>query len=376
MYSTVKDDLWQDTWFEELSVEERYLFLYCTTSPRQTTCGAFEITLRTLSHDTRLEERTLDVLESLVERSQGRVMWWPEHNTVWVRNRYKHQGNPAFEKYRIGAAKSLKRFSLEVQAAVLEVYPDLHTDDSPVPFRLPQAAPRPVGNEEGETDTLSGDDNTSEDSLSIAYQYPIDRGQSQGEYPMQRGHSLTLTEQNNTVHNNTSQRGEKIESIDIADELEFDADPDSPPHPDWKEAPPGNILKAEFDFEAHYAEFKQLYPARYGKRVGIDTVAKDEAEKLPPKLWPDLMRATRNYKASGQLPVDPIRWFKSKEYPRGMWREWVDIDPLAEGDGDDDGKVRQIQRDRNNGRPARSKQADQGNALINIFGRGAAQGTP
>lgn len=118
------------------------------------------------------------------------------------------------------------------------------------------------------------------------------------------------------------------------------------------------------EFDARYSELKELYPARNGKRVGIDTVAKEEASKIELGEWPDLLKATRNYAASGELPVDPIRWFKSRDYPRGLWHEWVNV-PQDEGNE----QARQVQRNGGSRYATRSKQSDQGNALINIFGR-------
>jgi len=73
--------------------------------------------------------------------------------------------------------------------------------------------------------------------------------------------------------------------------------------------------------EIIYSDFWKLYPSRNGKKIG-----KGEAEKLFNKLssaeQKQVIVATKNYADSTKFPVDPIRFFKSKEYPCGLWREW------------------------------------------------------
>jgi hypothetical protein len=78
------------------------------------------------------------------------------------------------------------------------------------------------------------------------------------------------------------------------------------------------------NFEQFWREFKAVYPERDGKRVGIDSVAKEEARALSSSTWDSVIVAARHYAASERLPVDPLRFFKSKEYPNGFWREFID----------------------------------------------------
>ncbi len=76
------------------------------------------------------------------------------------------------------------------------------------------------------------------------------------------------------------------------------------------------------DFSSFANEIWQIYPDREGSKVGK---AKLEAylRQVPPGEWPNVRRAVLNYKASGRLPVDPFRFIKSRDYPNGMWREFV-----------------------------------------------------
>lgn len=81
----------------------------------------------------------------------------------------------------------------------------------------------------------------------------------------------------------------------------------------------------ESNFDLFYAEVKAHYPAREGQRIGIDSVARKEAQKIPARDWDDVIKAVKNYAANAKLPVDPLRFFKSREYPNGLWREWINV---------------------------------------------------
>lgn len=92
-------------------------------------------------------------------------------------------------------------------------------------------------------------------------------------------------------------------------------------------------VEAVDNFETFYGEFKAVYPAREGKRLGIDTAAKQAARALSSKDWDSVLIAARHYADSGRLPVDPARFFKSRDYPGGMWREWVEAPERTNGTG-------------------------------------------
>lgn len=71
-----------------------------------------------------------------------------------------------------------------------------------------------------------------------------------------------------------------------------------------------------------FNEFWRLYPYRNGKKIGKHQ-CKELFEKLSEIEQCDVITAVSNYAAGNDYPVDPIRFFKSKDYPKGLWREWV-----------------------------------------------------
>lgn len=81
-------------------------------------------------------------------------------------------------------------------------------------------------------------------------------------------------------------------------------------------------------------QFWELYPSRNGKKVGKGETGK-RFMQLSEEEQEKAIVAVTNYAASNPYPVDPIRFFKSREYPDGLWREWIspDIQTLpAHGD--------------------------------------------
>jgi hypothetical protein len=90
------------------------------------------------------------------------------------------------------------------------------------------------------------------------------------------------------------------------------------------------VDKQSDGFEQFYTEFKEHYPARDGLRKGIDTAAKEMARNtVKPSEYAQVIIAAQNYKARERYPVDPVRFFKSREYPAGLWREYVSVPALA-----------------------------------------------
>ena len=86
MYRAIDCNTWDDPWFSELDPSAKLLFLYLITNRRSTPCGAFEITLRAASFETGIPRTQLD---DLLKALAPRVVWYPEHNAIWLRNFYK-----------------------------------------------------------------------------------------------------------------------------------------------------------------------------------------------------------------------------------------------------------------------------------------------
>lgn len=141
MYRTIDCDTWGDPWFEELDIEERVLFLYLITTSKQTSCGVFQISIRTLGYESGLGNKALATLRNLCasEPDAPRVVCWEDHNVIWVRNFYRYQRSKASNTFRISAANALAEFPQAVQDRVLEVYPELSlgTDSHPPPTPYP-----------------------------------------------------------------------------------------------------------------------------------------------------------------------------------------------------------------------------------------------
>lgn len=91
--------------------------------------------------------------------------------------------------------------------------------------------------------------------------------------------------------------------------------------------PPGG---EEVDFDTWYEkEFWAVYPDRDGSKVGKAETKAFIKKYIPPDEWPLVARATRNLAKSGRKPTDPIRFFKSREYPNGFWRSCLDATALG-----------------------------------------------
>lgn len=121
MYRLVDCDTWNDTWFEALEPQAKLFFLYLITNPRSTSCGAFELSERKMAFETGLP---LEQIQSWLREWAPRVMWWPDHSIVWLRNFFRRQGNQN-EKTRTNAERLVAELPLEIQAVIGKEYPGL-----------------------------------------------------------------------------------------------------------------------------------------------------------------------------------------------------------------------------------------------------------
>lgn len=135
MYRLIDCQTWNDPWFEGLDPNGKLFFLYLIANPRSTSCGAFEITIRKMAFETGLtEEQVGGYLETMAPR----VMWWPEHQVVWLRNFYRRQGNQN-DKTRINARKLVAALPIAVQMEIAKAYPELvpNADTLSIPYPYP-----------------------------------------------------------------------------------------------------------------------------------------------------------------------------------------------------------------------------------------------
>jgi hypothetical protein len=83
-----------------------------------------------------------------------------------------------------------------------------------------------------------------------------------------------------------------------------------------------NIQKKK-DYTPLFEEFWKTYPQRNGSK-GDKAVTLERFLKLSPEEQAQAIKAASAYSLSGEIPCDAERFFKSKEYPNGRWRGWVD----------------------------------------------------
>lgn len=127
MYRQIDTGTWDDPWFAEINPDAKLLFLYMLTNRRSTAAGVFEITLRAMSFETGMDtKRVTAALESI----STRVRWWPEHQTIWVRNFLRHQA-PSPNLFKSAWNEMLPQPE-KIRDEVGVTYP-LLTDDNPPP---------------------------------------------------------------------------------------------------------------------------------------------------------------------------------------------------------------------------------------------------
>lgn len=103
-----------DEWFQELSRDQRYLFVYLWTNSHCNQAGLYHITLPTIAFEAKFPKESLpELLNSLAPK----VNWYPEENLIWVKNFIKRQSKSP--KFLAAAAKSL--LSVQHNGAVEEL---------------------------------------------------------------------------------------------------------------------------------------------------------------------------------------------------------------------------------------------------------------
>ncbi|GAH58424.1 unnamed protein product, partial [marine sediment metagenome] len=77
-----------DEWFQDLSRDQRYLFIYLWTNDHCNPAGLYHITLKTISDEALFSK---DELRELLNSLAPKVIWYPETNLIWVKNFIKRQ---------------------------------------------------------------------------------------------------------------------------------------------------------------------------------------------------------------------------------------------------------------------------------------------
>jgi len=93
---------WDDPFVQQLPHEGKTLFAYLWTNSHCNPAGLYEITLATIAFETKLAEANIPDLFTLLK---PKVIWYSDHNLVWVKNFIKRQSKSP--KFLAAAAKCL-----------------------------------------------------------------------------------------------------------------------------------------------------------------------------------------------------------------------------------------------------------------------------
>jgi len=96
-----------DQWFADLKPELKLLFIYLFSNDRASVCGLYELPLRVMAFETRLDEAVIrEGLEMFGQK--GKAYYDMVSGVVWVRNMFKYQGS--------GSPKLLERIKADLKA--------------------------------------------------------------------------------------------------------------------------------------------------------------------------------------------------------------------------------------------------------------------
>lgn len=85
---SINTSIWCDTWFEDLKVDEKLLFIYLITNERTNMLGVYEISINKISFETGINKSKIDDILINFEKS-NKIMY--KSNRVILLNFLKHQ---------------------------------------------------------------------------------------------------------------------------------------------------------------------------------------------------------------------------------------------------------------------------------------------
>ena len=105
-YRQVHTKIWADSWFIELSIEQKLLFFYLITNRYTSVCGLYELPLRIMSFETGIDIEMLKLCFDDIFGKAGKAYYDYGSSVVWVVNMLKYQGStsPKLLAGKIGRA--------------------------------------------------------------------------------------------------------------------------------------------------------------------------------------------------------------------------------------------------------------------------------
>jgi hypothetical protein len=133
MYRTIDCGMWRDAWFSELPPSAKLLFVYLMTNPLTSQAGALETTIRAMAFDTGIDPADV---EAILASFGDRVVWWPGHHVVWLRNFVRRQKIEQSPRLLVSARRAVADLHQEIRAVITKQYPSLSpgVDTLPIPY--------------------------------------------------------------------------------------------------------------------------------------------------------------------------------------------------------------------------------------------------
>lgn len=112
-YRMIDTKIWDDPWFESLSVKAKCFFLYSWTNKSCDQAGMYEISLKRLEFDIGFK-----VTGDILEEASPKVIWFDDDNILWVRKFFKYQCHN--QKFAVSALKKVESLPDKYKASFVD----------------------------------------------------------------------------------------------------------------------------------------------------------------------------------------------------------------------------------------------------------------
>ncbi len=217
----VETNIWKDSKFQDLTINEKLLFLYALTNGSTNLCGGYEISKRFITFETGIETEELNKCFKTLE-NKNMLKYDNETNEMYVINFLKY--NALGEKGEINAIKFYKKLKSETIKSEIFSYMEKNfkqpIDTLSIPYRYP------IDDREKRIENREESIENSDKSIEISdkrienreksigsrekeKEKKFEKGKGKGVYSL---NNLTITDLNNYA----SELGKNINSIDEA----------------------------------------------------------------------------------------------------------------------------------------------------------------